>query len=462
MKTKYYKQTKYNEINYQAIANNFIVAIEKDMIVGGLDFEETDEIIVQRVIDNGRNDAFRHLFSKLLLINYLNKDIILDDEIYKKYSDELSNFSQIIIDNKVYLSLKGFQKRRYVKFGNIKTGCKNNICDVKGVMVGHSSINEKDIHTGITAIFPHKGNMFEEKVIGSAFVYNGFGKSIGLTQIAELGTIETPILLTNTLNVGKVADGLVEYVLEDNPEIGITTGTLNPIVMECNDGTLNNIRSRVLNKSNVYEAIRNAKDDFIQGNIGAGSGMICHGFKGGIGSASRVINLEGNEFTIGVLVNSNFLGSSSKYLIINNRYLGDKFIDGFEKADQGSIIIVVATDIPLSERQLKRVLKRAVLGIGKTGAVVGNGSGDIVIGFSTANIIHHYNKGSFINLKILNDNAIDQVFRATVDASEEAIINSLLYAKTTKGIRGYVSKSIMENVDVFDDLFIENIFVKKD
>lgn len=471
MKTKFYKQIHKNNLHLElkknflnVQANNVIVAYLNNIIVGSLEFEENENIVITKILNDMEyeKEIFQSLFSKLILINHLKKDLIFDKSVYEKYKDYLKNIAIVIDENQVLVKVKDLLIRKFIEFGRIKTGRKNNICDVEGVKVGHFSINTTNSHTGVTAILPHSGNLFKEKVIGASFVYNGFGKSIGLVQIDELGTIETPILLTNTLNVGKVADGLVEYTLDHNPEIGVSTGTLNPIVLECNDGSLNDIRSRVLDKSAVFTSINNATTDFIQGSIGAGSGMTCHGYKGGIGSASRIISIEGQPYTIGVLVNSNFLGGSPKHLIINNHFLGDKLTSKKEENDKGSIIIVVATDLPVSERQLKRILKRAVLGIGKTGGFAGNGSGDIVVGFSTANIIKHYEENAFINIKTITDEKIDKVFKATVDATEEAIINSLLYSKTTKGIRGNEARSIMEEVDLFDDLFIENIFEEKE
>ena len=175
-------------------------------------------------------------------------------------------------------------KKRLVKIGHLEVGKKNNICDVKGVKVGHFTLNEGSIHTGITAILPHGKNLFKEKVVASCYTYNGFGKAIGLIQIDELGTIESPIILTNTLAIGKVSDALITYMLQDNPEIGRTTSTINPIVLECNDGAINDIQKVVLNKEDLFYAINNAKDDFLEGSVGAGTGMKCHGFKGGIGS----------------------------------------------------------------------------------------------------------------------------------------------------------------------------------
>jgi len=348
-------------------------------------------------------------------------------------------------------------EQRKVKIGELPTGNKNNICDVNGILVGHSTVETDNIHTGITAILPHTGNMFKEKVVAACYSYNGFGKSMGLVQVEELGTVETPILLTNTLNIGKVSDGLISYMIKDNPEIGVTTGTVNPIVMECNDGSINEIQLRVLNENNVLESINNATDDFKQGNIGGGTGMKCHGFKGGIGSSSRIVKYNDQEYTIGVLVNSNFGSSNGKDLIFKGRYLGEliKNYNLKQEEDKGSIIVVVATDAPLDSRQLKRVCKRAELGIGRTGSYAGNGSGDIILAFSTANKVKHYNDSSVETITRFSDNYINQIFKATVEATEEAVLNSMLYSTAVKSFNGTYIKSLNEYKELFKDLLFE-------
>lgn len=347
--------------------------------------------------------------------------------------------------------------KRIVKIGSFETGSKNNICDVEGVLVGHSTIENDRNHTGVTAILPHNGNIFREKVVASSFSYNGYGKSMGLIQIEELGTIETPILLTNTLNIGKVSNALISYELEKNPEIGVKTSTVNPIVMECNDGSINDIQSRVVEEKNVYEAINTASDDFIQGNIGGGAGMKCHGFKGGIGSSSRVLEIDGVKYTIGVLVNSNFGASNGRDLIFKGRPLGEliKNYHNKEEEDKGSIIVVVATDLPLDYRQLKRVCKRAELGIARTGSYAGNGSGDIILSFSTKNHFYHFNDKAIETIERFSDNKIDKVFKATVDATEEAVLNSMLYSSGVKSYNGTYIKSLMEYKELFADLLFE-------
>ena len=213
--------------------------------------------------------------------------------------------------------------RRIIKIGNFETGKLNNICDVDGVSVGHSTVSNDLNHTGVTVVLPHNNNLFNEKVVGGCYVYNGFGKSVGLVQVEELGTIETPIVLTNTLSVGKMSDALITYMLENNPNIGRTTSTVNSLVLECNDGSINDIQNRILNDDNLVEALNNCNVQFDQGAVGAGCGMKCHGFKGGIGSSSRKVQIKDQIYTIGVLVNSNFGSSNGQDLIIKGRKMGE-------------------------------------------------------------------------------------------------------------------------------------------
>lgn len=324
---------------------------------------------------------------------------------------------------------------RIIKVGELNTGKLNHICDVEGVLVGHKTIIDDDIRTGVTAILPHKNNVFLNKVIASSFVMNGFGKSIGLMQIDELGTIETPILLTNTLAVGKVSDSLVKILIEENPKLGTSLGTVNPIVLECNDGRLNNIRKIAITFDDVKEALDTANTNDFQGSIGAGTGMVCHGLKGGIGSSSREVELDGKVYTLGVLVNTNFGHSSSKDLIVNGKPIGKQIqkeqANGEE--DKGSIIVVVATNIGLDNNSLRRVVKRASIAIGKTGSYVGHGSGDVFVGFSTANSISATEKSAFLNQTVLSQKYINLLFQAVVEATEEAIYNSMLYSIEAKG-----------------------------
>lgn len=319
-----------------------------------------------------------------------------------------------------------------------KKGKKNLITDVKGVRVGNATMQKGNINTGVTVIFPHEGNIFQDKVMAASAILNGFGKSIGLLQIEELGTIETPIIMTNTLSVGTAATALTKYMLEQNRDIGITTGTINCLVTECNDGRLNDIRGLHVTEEDVISALSSPSEDFEEGAVGSGTGMCCLGLKGGLGSASRLIDADGKEFTIGALIMSNF--GSSGNLIIGGDHIGSR-IKGIQdiKKDEGSIIIIIGTDVPLSERQLKRVAKRSAISLGRTGSCMGNGSGDVAIAFTTANRVPHYSDKDIIETKMFFDNNIDKVFEASIEAVEEAIISSLYHAKTTVG---YLDKEV--------------------
>lgn len=337
----------------------------------------------------------------------------------------------------------GLNKESGIVIGKLKKGPNNLITDVKGVRVGHCTINNNKVKTGVTAILPHGGNIFKEKVMASSCVINGFGKSIGLIQIEELGTVETPIIMTNTLSVGTAANGLIKYMLEQNNDIGAVTGTVNCIITECNDGRLNDIRGLHVREEHVYEAIKNAAEIFEEGAVGSGTGMCCYGLKGGIGSSSRVITLDNIEYTVGAIVMSNFGRRGD--LIINGEKVGEKI----EKADisdmeKGSVIIVIATDIPLSERQLKRVSKRSIVGLGRTGSYLGNGSGDICISFTTANKIKHYSDTDIIDIKMVDDNKLDNIFKAVIETVEESVISSLYHGETTVGVNGNVIKGLKE------------------
>lgn len=307
------------------------------------------------------------------------------------------------------------------------------ITDVPGVKVGHVTLKEGDIHTGVTAVLPHGGNCFQDKVMAGVSVINGFGKSVGLIQIQELGTIETPILLTNTLSVGTACEELTRYMLEGNPDIGVTTGTVNCVVTECNDGRLNDIRGLHVRPEHVRQALANASEDFEEGAVGGGTGMVCLGLKGGIGSASRRVEVDGQTYTVGALVMSNF-GAPGNLIIGGKHY--DTNLGRDERKDEGSIIMLLATDIPLNERQLSRLAKRSMVALGRVGSYCGNGSGDIAIAFTTANRLPHYSEKNILETRMFYDENIDRVFVAGVEAVEEAIISSLYHAETTTGVRG--------------------------
>jgi D-aminopeptidase len=334
-----------------------------------------------------------------------------------------------------------------ITIGKLKTGERNLITDVTGVKVGHYTLKSGNINTGVTAIIPHEGNLFKNKLVAASHVINGFGKTTGTIQINELGTIETPILLTNTLNVGKVSDALVEYMLEKNEDIGMTTGTVNPIICECNDGYLNDIRGRHIEQEHVLKSLEGAKEIFEEGAVGAGTGMTCYGLKGGIGSASRIVNLNDRDYAVGVLVLSNF--GAKEDLVIDGIKIGKRICEEMSdyESDKGSIIVIIATDIPMSERQLLRVCKRVPVGIIRTGSYIGNGSGEIAIAFSTANKIPHYGTEDIVEIKILNEDRMDLVFRAVAEATEEAILNSMIGAETTTGRDNHKRVSLKEYME---------------
>ena len=334
-----------------------------------------------------------------------------------------------------------------IRIGQLTPGKNNSITDVEGVLVGHSTIAEEGIRTGVTAVLPHGGNLFREKVAAACYVINGFGKTVGTLQIEELGSIETPIVLTNTLSVGTAYEALVEYMLEQNEDIGISTGTVNPVVCECNDGYLNDIRGLHVKKEHVFESIKSASACFEEGAVGAGTGMSCFGLKGGIGSASRLIKLDDEDYTLGVLVLSNF--GVKEDLMMDGMKVGNIIMKKQEEKeeDKGSIIIIIATDIPLSERQLKRVSKRAVVGLSRLGSFLGNGSGDVVISFSTANRIEHYEKRDIISIKMISEGKINYLFRAVAEAVEESVLNSMLAADAVTGRNGNTRETLKKYIE---------------
>jgi D-aminopeptidase len=325
-----------------------------------------------------------------------------------------------------------------IAIGKLPTGEKNCITDVDGVMVGHVTLDfpldetgDEYACTGVTAILPHNGNLFTEKVTAASYVINGFGKTTGLVQVNELGVLESPIMLTNTFGVPAVTQGTLEYMLDGNPEIGETTGTINVVVGECNDSFLNSIRKFPVKPEHAIKAIENAsKSPAEEGAVGAGRGMICFGYKGGIGTSSRKIE----EFTIGCIVLSNF----GKMEELQRFHAPVK--DGLAETSDGSIIIVLATDAPLSDRQLKRVAKRCGIGLGRTGSHFSHGSGDIVIAFSTAQKVAHFSEELVESrIQLREDNPImNQLFAGVAEVAEEAILNSLSQAVTTTGRLGRV------------------------
>lgn len=364
-----------------------------------------------------------------------------------------------------------------IRIGILPTGQNNAITDVAGVGVGQTTIIGGDnVRTGVTAILPHGGNLFREKVPGAVFVGNGFGKLAGSTQVNELGEIETPILLTSTLSVPKTADFLMDYMLALPGNENVRS--INPLIGETNDGGLNDIRGRHITRDDVFNALKNAKDGMVdEGSVGAGTGTVAFGWKGGIGTASRKLPESLGGFTLGVLVQSNYGG----VLMINGVPVGEELgqyylknavsvnmaaqppdllgtgterqslsahqsgkaaeepeaaikppinAGGSDMAD-GSIIIVIATDAPVDHRQLMRLASRSMVGLGRTGSSMTNGSGDYAIAFSTANRIDA--SQNVREIKVLGNDAMSPLFQAVIEATEEAIINSLLKATTVTG-----------------------------
>lgn len=344
-----------------------------------------------------------------------------------------------------------------ITIGRLPPGKTNGITDVPGVAVGHTTLIEGDaIRTGVTAIIPHTGNLFYEKVHASAVTINGFGKGIGFPQINELGTIETPILLTNTLNVGKVSDALISWVIGNYSISDRDILSVNPVVAECNDSYLNDIQARAIGMEHVFHALEGASSEAVEeGVVGAGTGMSAFDFKSGIGSASRTVTLDGKEYTLGVLSLPNF--GRREELLIDGVPVGRMLRDyGKEAAspNEGSIVIVIGTDIPLSHRQLARVARRSVFGIARTGGTCHNGSGEFAIAFSTANMVPADPKRVLLDERRLNDthSAINEVFQATIEAVEESILSALFSAETIVGRDGHqrVSLPILEVISVLN------------
>lgn len=323
-----------------------------------------------------------------------------------------------------------------VRIGVLPAGRHNGITDVPGVTVGHATlVNGDSVRTGVTAILPHKGNLFQQKAPAAVFVGNGFGKLAGVTQIQELGNIESPIILTNTLSVATAIDAVVTYTLAQKGNENVQS--VNAVVGETNDGYLNDIRGRHVQQSHVLKAIGSATDaPTEEGNVGAGCGTVCFGFKGGIGTASRVIPKSLGGYTVGVLVQTNFGG----VLQIDGAPVGEELkkyylSDKLNETPNGSCMIVVATDAPIDARNLQRLAKRAFMGLAKTGGIASNGSGDYVIAFSADSSVRiaHSSAEQFQKTALLSNDDTSPIFMAAIEATEEAILNSLFMAETTKG-----------------------------
>lgn len=317
--------------------------------------------------------------------------------------------------------------RDFLTLGILPPGPRNAITDVGGVLVGHSSLRGERLRTGVTAVLPHARNLYREKVTAAAAVLNGYGKSVGLMQIEELGTLETPILLASTLNVPRVADALITYMLEQDDSIG-TLETVNSVVLECFDGYLSDARVRPVGEREVVEAIRSAKDGPVpEGCAGAGEGMRCQGFKSGVGTASRIIDPPG--YTLGVLALPNFGFPGD--LLVAGVPVGRELATVGQPSERGSCLFVVATDAPLAAIDLRRIAWRCFLGMARTGAISGQTSGDLAVGFTTN--LHQERQDRTV---------MNGLFRAAVEGAEEAILNALFAAEATHGRDGHMMPAL--------------------
>jgi D-aminopeptidase len=326
-----------------------------------------------------------------------------------------------------------------VRFGGPPTGPCNAITDVPGVTVGHETVwrgqGGDAVRTGVTAVLPHPDNLFRDNVTAAVHTINGFGKPTGWPQVEELGKLETPIVLTNTLSVGAAFTGVVRHALAENPGVGGPDGTVNPVVAECNDGDLSAIRSLPVTSDHVLEAIRGATGGMVaEGSVGAGTGMTCYGWKGGIGTASRSVNAAGLSFIVGALVLANF--GRAEDLTIRGVQIGSKLSPPDARAageSGGSIVCVLATDCPFDARQLTRLARRAQNGIARTGGNCEHGSGEFVVAFSTT-----CGRGGVAPIPSDEPLLMNSAFRAVADSVEEAIVNALFAADTVTGIHGRV------------------------
>lgn len=357
-----------------------------------------------------------------------------------------------------------------LNLGQLPTGPLNAITDVPGVKVGQVTLSrgegplkpgEGPVRTGVTVIVP-RDDVWRKKVPAGAFVLNGTGEMTGLAWVAESGFLEYPIALTNTLNVPRVANGVISWMLRQYPGIGITDDTLTPVVAECDDGRLNDIQGRHVSEADVMQALdESSSGPVTEGSVGAGTGMISYGFKGGIGTASRRIPVANGGFTVGVLVNAN-QGRRPELMMggvpVGQRYDAEKaqsnllpnlgqdnplaWREGTAGNAEGSIIVIIATDAPLDSRQLTRLGKRAALGLARTGSTARHGSGDFMLAFSTGNVIPHYPTEPIFSLTQLADTHLNPVLTATVEATEEAILNALTGATTVVGRDGHRAEAI--------------------
>jgi D-aminopeptidase len=327
------------------------------------------------------------------------------------------------------------------RIGSLPSGPRDAISDVGEIRVGHVTLDLGAIQTGVTVVVPHAGDPFADKVPAAAAVINGFGKSVGLIQVEELGVFETPIALTNTFSVGAVMQAQIRAAMAAHPKLGREWATVNPLVFECNDGYLNDIRALAVTEEHYRTALENASADFVQGSIGAGRGMSAFELKGGIGTASR----RAGDYTVGALVLANH--GRLPTLTLAGHPLGRKLTERKKPADEpekGSIIMLLATDAPLDARQLRRLALRAGAGLARTGSVFGHGSGDIALAFSTAYTLPHLPERPMPALAMLHETRLDPLFHAAADATEQAIIHALWHAEPVRGRDGHKRRTLRE------------------
>ncbi len=331
-----------------------------------------------------------------------------------------------------------------IRIGVMQPGKLNAITDVAGVKVGHTTLIRADsVRTGVTVILPHGGNLFQQKVPAAIYIGNGFGKLAGYTQVKELGNIESPVVLTNTLSVAAAVHAVINYTLTQKENKNVQS--VNAVVGETNDGFLNDIRGQHVTEMDVQQAIAKANSGPVaEGNVGAGTGTVCFGFKGGIGTASRVLPAKLGGYTVGVLVQTNFGGVLNIDAVPVGEELKKYYLkDQLNEPADGSCMIVVATDAPLDSRNLERLAKRAFMGLAKTGGIASNGSGDYVIAFSTDSLLRiPYKASDIIKQQVLSNDAMSPLFMAAIEAAEEAIIHSLFAAETMKGKDGHIVEAL--------------------
>lgn len=335
--------------------------------------------------------------------------------------------------------------------GSLPPGPRNAISDVASVTVGHHTLDAQEVQTGVTVVRPHAGDLFRDRVPAAAVVLNGFGKSVGLLQVEELGLLETPIALTNTFSVAAVATAQIRQCIAANPETGRSLPTVNPLVFECNDGFLNDIQRMAVTEAHYLQACARAGVDVEEGSVGAGRGMSSFGLKGGIGTASRRVPAPGGgEHRVGALVLANYgrlpqlvmAGHALGALLASQ--LGDPLTLEADEPEKGSIILLMATDAPLDARQLRRLALRAGAGLARTGSVFGHGSGDIALAFSTAYTVPQSTARPMPAVAMLHDGLIDPLFQAVADSTEQAIIHALWCARAVSGRNGHQRRALAD------------------